>query len=342
MIRAIARYAVNNPVTVNLATLTAVVAGLLAYFSMPREVFPNFTLGTITVTTIYPGAAPEDVERLVTLPVEDQLEGIDGKRDMTSVSQEGYSLVTLTAQPDTDMQRMLDDVRAAIQSGDLELPEDVDDPVVKEIRSEFPAIAVFVYGNESEEVLRQLADDTKRELEKIDGVAQVILQGYREPRVWVEVDPFALESFGLTLDDVGRAIGGRASDRPLGRLETDSGDYLLRVEADVEEAADLRELFVIHRPDGTGIRLDEVARVVDTYERRVTRSRFMGRPSIYLRVNKEARGDAITIQMVFPYGSLGAESSQVWRTEKRTSLDSMQSKTAAKFNVTPFKMLYFH
>ncbi len=295
MIRALARFAVNNPVTVNLATLTAVAAGLFAYFSMPREVFPDFSLGTIKITTVYPGAAPEDVERLVTLPVEDQLEGIDGKREMTSSSQEGYSLVTLTAQAGTDMQRMLDDVRAAIQSGDLELPDEVDDPVVDEIRSEFPAIAVFIYGNESEEELRRIADDTKRELEKIEGVAQVILQGYREPRVWVEVDPYALESFGLTLDDIGRAIRGRASDRPLGRLETDSGDYLLRVEAGVNEAADLRDLFVIHRPDGAGVKLHEVARISDTYERRAVRSRFMGRPSIYLRVNKEARGDAIQI-----------------------------------------------
>ena len=74
MIRALARAAVDNPVTVNLATLTLAAAGLLAYFSMPREVFPNFALGSITVTTLYPGAAPEDVERLVTLPIEDQLQ----------------------------------------------------------------------------------------------------------------------------------------------------------------------------------------------------------------------------------------------------------------------------
>jgi len=295
VIRRLAQAAVENSVAVNLATVSVVVAGAAAYLSMPREVFPEFSLGTITVTTLYPGAAPEDVERLVTLPIEERLETIDGKRAMTSVSQEGYSLITLTAQAGTDMSRFLDDVRAVTISGDLELPDAVRDPAVKEIKSEFPALGFFVYGQADDEDLRLLAERHKRELERIEGVGQVILQGVREPRIWVEVDPTSLERFDLTLNDVGQAVGGRARDVPAGRLETGSGDYLLRVDADVEEAEDLRDLYVLRRPDGTGVKLSEVARVVDTYERRTTSARFNGQPCVYLRVNKEARGDAITI-----------------------------------------------
>ena len=295
MIRWLARFSVQNTVAVNLATLAIVVAGAMAYLDMPREVFPEFTLDSVTVRTLYPGAAPEDVERLVTLPLEEGLEGLDGKREMTSVSQEGYSLVTLTAHRGTDMSRFLDDVRAVVLSGDLELPEAAEDPVVKELTTEFPAIGFFVYGMASEEELRQLAERHKRELEKIPGVSSVTMQGARDPRIWVEVDPVALERFGLTLADVGAAVGGRATDAPLGSLETGSGDYLLRVDAGVARAEDLRDLFVIHHPDGTGVRLPEVARVIDAYERTVTRARFNGQPTVYLRVAKEARGDAISI-----------------------------------------------
>jgi multidrug efflux pump subunit AcrB len=295
MIRWLARFSVENSVAVNLATLAVIVAGAMAYTRMPREVFPEFSRGTVTFTSFYPGAAPEDVERLVTLPVEEQLETLDGLRDMVSVSQEGYSLVTVTVQTGTDMSTFMDDARAAVQSGDLELPEDVEDPIVKEIKTEFPAIGFYVYGRASEDELRVMAEDHKRELERITGVSQVILQGDREPRVWVEVDPVSLERFGLTLADVGRAVGGRSADTPLGSLEAASGDYLLRVESDVLGAEDLRDLFVVHRPDGTGVRLSEVARVLDTYERRTTRARFNGQPCMYMRVNKEARGDAIQI-----------------------------------------------
>ena len=295
MIAWIARFSVRNSVAVNLATVAVISAGTMAYLSMPREVFPEFTLGTVSVTSIYPGAAPEDVERLVTLPLEEKLESIDGKRSMVSVSQEGYSLVTLTVHAGTDMSRFLDDVRAAVQSGDLELPEAVEDPVIKEIKTEFPAIGFFVYGQASDEDLRVIAEEHKRRLERITGVSRVIMQGVREPRIWIEVDPVSLERFGLTLAEVGAAVRGRTTDAPLGSLESESGDYLLRIQSEVLRAEDLRDLFVIHRSDGTGVRLSEVARVTDAYERRVTKARFNGQPCVYLRVNKESRGDAIQI-----------------------------------------------
>ena len=240
MIRRLAEFSVKNHVAVNLATLSVVVAGTMAYLSMPREVFPEFSMGEVQVRTLYPGAAPEDVERLVSLPIEEALDGLDGRREMTSVSQEGYSLVTLTTIKGTDMGRFVDDVRAGVLSGDLDLPDAVEDPIAKEIKTEWPAIGVFVYGHATEEELRVLSERHKRELEKIEGVSRVITQGNREPRIWVEVDPVALERYGLTLGDVGRAVGGRSSDAPLGSLTTPSGDYLLRIESGVRRAEDLR------------------------------------------------------------------------------------------------------
>ncbi len=295
MFRAFARLSVSNSVAVHLATLLVVVSGLAAYFGMPREVFPEFSLGTVTVTTFFPGAAPEDVERLVTLPIEERLEGLDGLDDETSLSQEGVSTITLKLQRGVDEGRFLDDVRAAVQSGDLELPPDVDDPVVREVKSEFPVIGFYVYGHADEAELRRIAEEQRRELEQIDGVARVLVQGAREPRIWVEVDPRALERHSLSLGAVRAAIAARANDVPSGSLQTASGDYLLRVDADVVRAEDLRSLPLIARTDGTVVRLAEVGRIHDTYERRSVRARFNGQPSISLRVNKGSTGDAIAI-----------------------------------------------
>ncbi len=295
MIRYLARLSVNNPVAVHLASLALLAAGVMAFLQMPREVFPESSLGTVTVTTLYPASAPEDVERLITLPLEESLEGLDGRKDLSSVSQEGYSLLTLTAHTGTDMDRFVEDIRTAVRSGDVELPEDAEEPLVKEIKAEFPVIGFFIYGQASEEQLRSLAEEHKRQLERIDGVAQVIMQGDREPRIWVEVEPASLERYGLTLAQVGAAVRARSQDAPVGTLETSSGDYLLRVDAGVQRAEDLRDLYVLRRADGSGVRLSEVARVVDAFERRVTASRFNGQPSIYLRVTKKARGDAISI-----------------------------------------------
>jgi multidrug efflux pump subunit AcrB len=294
MIRWLARLAVDNAVAVNLGTLAVALAGLIAYARMPREVFPEFTLGTVTVRTVYPGAAPEDMERLVTLPLEEELSGLDGLKEMTSTSGEGLSTITLDLLAETDPQRFLEEVRTAV-TGDVTLPEEAEEPLVREVRSEFPVIAVFLHGSAPEEEMRLEAERHQRALERIGGVSQVILSGVREPRVWVEVDPLSLERYGLTLRGLGEAVGARATDAPLGSLSTASGDYLLRVESGVQGADDLRALPVLFRTDGTVVRLGEVARVRDTYERRVTLARFNGEPALHLQVNKRESGDLIDI-----------------------------------------------
>lgn len=286
--------AVRNPVAVNLATLAVIAAGVMAYFSMPREVFPEFTLGTVTVTTVYPGASPEDVERLVTFKVEDELEGIDGINQTSSRSLEGISIVTLKTDGDRVMSEFLDDVRAAMSS-DLEFPGEVEDPVVKEIKTEFPVIAVFVYGTASEADLRREAERHKRVIEQIKGVSQVVLNGPRDPELWIEVDPLSLERHGLSLSDIGNLVALRSRDIPLGNLSTESGEYILRVDADVHGAEDLLNMPVLSAPDGRVVRLSQIARVRDMSERPAIRSRFNGQASMYLQVNKKSDGDTISM-----------------------------------------------
>ena len=292
MIRFLVRAAVHNPVAIHLATLAVVAAGVLAYFSMPREVFPEFALGTVTVTTVYPGASPDDVEKLVTLKIEDELEGIDGIEQTSSRSLEGISMVTLKIDGDRVMSEFLDDVRAAM-SRDLEFPDEVEDPIVKDIKSEFPVIAVFVYGTASEADLRVEAERHKRAIEEIDGVSQVVMNGPRDPELWIEVDPLSLERHGLTLGDIGNLVSLRSRDIPLGALSTPSGEYILRVDADVSGAEDLLDLPVIATPDGRVVRLSQIARVRDMSERPLIRSRFNGEASMYLQVNKKGDGDTI-------------------------------------------------
>ncbi|MDE0896589.1 MAG: efflux RND transporter permease subunit, partial [Planctomycetota bacterium] len=286
--------AVRNPVAVNLATLAVIAAGVMAYFSMPREVFPEFTLGTVTVTTVYPGASPEDVERLVTFKIEDELEGIDGIDQTSSRSLEGISIVTLKTDGDRVMSEFLDDVRAAMSS-DLEFPGEVEDPVVKEIKTEFPVIAVFVYGTASEADLRREAERHKRVIEQIKGVSQVVLNGPRDPELWIEVDPLSLERHGLSLSDIGNLVALRSRDIPLGNLSTASGEYILRVDADVHGAEDHLNMPVLSAPDGRVVRLSQIARVRDMSERPSIRSRFNGQASMYLQVNKKSDGDTISM-----------------------------------------------
>lgn len=294
MIRALARASVGNHVAVNMATLAVALAGVVSYLEMPREVFPEFSLAHVEITTIYPGASPEDVERLVTLPIEDELEDLDGLDEMVSTSRAGLSSIDLTLSEDRDPAAFLADVRAAIDRV-VDLPDEIEDPFVREVVQEWPVISVFVYGKLSETDLRAVAEDQRRRLEALAGVSSVDLNGTRDPELWVEVDPLALERYALSLADVERAVAAHVRQVPLGSLSADSGQYLLRVDADVDAAAELIDLPVIARPDGTLLRLFDVARVSDTFERPVTLARFNGEACLHLQVNKASRGDAIDI-----------------------------------------------
>ena len=146
MLRWIARCAVDNSVAVNMAALTLCLAGVLTYMGMPREVFPVFSQQMVEVQSFYTGAATEDVERLITLPLEDELFSIDGLDSMTSTSQEGTSTIVLKTARSTNISDFLDEVRAAVQRAEGELPDDVQDPWIREVKSAFPVIAVYVHG----------------------------------------------------------------------------------------------------------------------------------------------------------------------------------------------------
>ena len=307
MLRFLARASVDNSVAVNLAALTLCLAGVLVYLRMPREVFPVFSMQTVEVRTYYSGSSPEDVERLITMPLEDQLFHLDGLEEMTSSSVEGISTITLTTGRHTEISDFQGDVRAGVNRARVDLPDEVEPSLIREIKTQFPVIGIYVYGWRDREELRKIAEEHRRELEEIDGVSRVVVTGPRDPRIWIEVDPLALERHELSLADVGRAVGAVAVDRPLGSLTGERSDTLLRVESEVVAAQDLLEVPILSRPDGSRLLLREVARLTDTNERDLTRARFNGQPSVHLQVNKEADGDTIDISAEVHEYLAGAE-----------------------------------
>ena len=212
MIRAIVRWSVTNSVAANLVMAAIVLGGFLAYASMPREVFPNFSLGKVELFTVWPGAGPGDVEELVTVPLEEAVADVDGVDELRSVSREGASRVYLTLAPSADLNEVLAQVRDRLGRGDLELPESAEPPVVFEQENVFPVLAVFVHGTASRAVLVREADRITREIETIPGVQQVVLTGKRDERLWVEVDPAALEDSGLSFGELRTALAARLAE----------------------------------------------------------------------------------------------------------------------------------
>ena len=329
MIRGLARLAVSNPVGANLLMIAMAVGGLVSYAGMPREVFPNFSLDAIEILTALPGAAPVDVERLVTTPIEDALDGLDGVKEMRSTSREGVSRIKLTLTPDAEPVEVLAGARDRVRGGGLVLPEDAEEPFVHEVENQFPVIAVFVYGSADPLTLKRLAEDEARGLEALPGVANVQSTGLIEPRLWVEVDPDALERHGLTFADVERAVAMRVAEAPLGALVSEQKERLLRIGGDVQWARDLASVPVRVSSTGAEVRLDRLAEVTESEQRGSSRGRFNGWPCVHMQVLKGASGDTIDIaREVHEYVASRAGEMPPGSASARTATSRSTSRTA--------------
>jgi multidrug efflux pump subunit AcrB len=288
------RYFVRNSVFVNLLMMVILVAGGLIYLSITREIFPEFSLDSISIRTDYPGASPVEMEKLVTIKIEDEIADIDGIDNIYSESQEGFSLITVELSEYADLDRILNDISSAIDRIE-DLPEDAEDPVVSEIKNALPVITVSVYGDLPELTMKEIAEDLQDDLREIPGVASVYLSGARKREIWVEVDPRRLEQYQLSLADIKKALEAQNLNLPGGTIKTDRGEFLLRTVGEILEARELEAVILRSDPQGNVLSLSQVARVRDYFEEPVTLGRFNGRPAMNLAVSKEKKGDAIAI-----------------------------------------------
>jgi|Deesub1362A_J573_1020465.scaffolds.fasta_scaffold00148_42 multidrug efflux pump subunit AcrB len=288
------RLFVRNSVFVNLLMVVVLVAGILTYFSITREMFPEFSLDTIAIRTTYSGASPEEVEKLITMRIEDEIVDIDGVKNIYSESQEGLSLITVELSEYADVDRVINDISIAIDNIE-DLPEDADDPVVREVKNAFPVITVSVYGDVPELTLKEIAEEVQDRLRELPGVAQVYLSGARDREIWVEVDPARLEQYHLSIRDIQRALEARNLNLPAGTLKTDRGEFLVRTVGEIQDPRELERVILRSDPQGNTITLAQVAHVRDRFEDPVTLGRFNGHPAMNLSVSKEKRGDAIAI-----------------------------------------------
>ncbi len=288
------RYFVRNSVFVNLLMMVILVTGILIYLSITREIFPEFSLESIAIRTEYPGASPQEVEKLITIKIEDEIADLDDVDSIYSESQEGLSVITVELSEYANLDRVINDISSAIERIE-DLPEDADDPVVSEIKNALPIITVSVFGDLPELTMKQIAEEVQDNLREIPGVSSVYLSGARDREIWVEVDPRRLEQYQLGLGEIKNALETRNLNLPGGTIKTERGEFLLRTVGEILEARELESVILRSDPQGNVLTLSQVARVRDHFEDPVTLGRFNGRRAMNLAVSKEKQGDSIAI-----------------------------------------------
>jgi multidrug efflux pump subunit AcrB len=288
-------FAVRQPVLVNLVAISMVLVGALVLSVMHRESLPTMPTGWGTVTTVYVGASPEEIEQLVTIPVENAVGDVDKIQTIWSSSKEGVSYVSFELDSDVeDVTTAIMEVSNEINRID-DLPVDAERPVVREVKVDFPTISVAVRGEVPEVVLRQVGKDLADRIERLTGVSGTWRNGIRDREFRVEVDPDRLAAYQMPLTAVTNALRLRAANVPAGTTKGEGDARLVRGMTrvnDVEELAD-----VIIRPDARGgsVRVGDVAQTYDTFAAAKYSGRVNGEPAIVLTVRKEEQADSVRI-----------------------------------------------
>ncbi len=296
----IPKMSVNNPVLANMLMILIIIFGLYAWINLPRELTPEIALQSATVTTLYPGASPEEVEKLVSAPIEDAIEENVNKINlMLSTSSEGRSIISadFDEMSDREFDKEMENLRTAVE-GVNDLPEEIlDDPKVMEldVSSGFPMLTIVVGGGISEAQMRDIAENLKDEILEIKNIASVQIAGLREREIWIEIDPDRLKAYNLPITAITTALQVGNLNLPAGTIEIGDSEFMVRTMGEFPNPDYIGETIISVQPSGTPLRLRDVATVSDTYEEARTLSRIEGEPSISLSVQKKKEGNTISL-----------------------------------------------
>ena len=287
--------AIRNRTTVGVFVVVIVLFGTWGYITLPRESTPDIPIPLIVITTAYEGVSPEDIETAVTIKIETELAGLKGVKEITSASNEGLSVITIEFLPDVKIDDAMQYVRDKIDLAKPELPDEAEEPTMREISfADFPIIMVDISGDISPVRLKVIADNLEDVIESIPGVLNCDVLGALEREIRLEIDQYQVAAYGLTIPEIIGLVPAENVNISAGGLETPGTKFNVRVPAEFVEPEEVNNLVIALR-DGRPIYLTDVARVRDTFKDRTSLSRLDGVDSITLTVQKRVGENIIHI-----------------------------------------------
>lgn len=285
----------RNPVAANLLMLVILAVGLWSTFEVVKlEVFPEFERDTVSVSFTYPGATPEEVEQSVLIRAEEAIADLPGIAEIVSTANEGRGLVRVEVDKGFEPRDLLDDIKNRIDAIDT-FPEDVERPGYQVDLFRREVISVVVYGDLPELELRRLGEQVRDDLTGLPEVSQADLVGVRAFEMTVEVDPFVLEKYGLSLEEVAAAIRAHNRDLPAGSVKTGAGDIQLRSMGQVYDADKLAAIPLRSKRDGGTLRLGEIATIRDGFDEEPLAALFNGHPAALIEVYRVGNQSALEV-----------------------------------------------
>ena len=282
----------RSPIAANILMLVLLVGGGIAALLLPVQSFPDFDPRIIQITVPYPGATPEEVEDSITRRVEERVRDLAGIRQVRSSAQENVGVVIAELETFADAEAVKDTVQTAVDGLGNFPPQFAEKPKIG-----FPAMLrnvatlAVVSDTASERDLRRAAEQVRKRLLDEPTVSRVDLFGARDYEISIEVSEAALLRNDLTVEEVARSLREASVNQASGELRTEAGGLLIRTNAKRQEAAQFANIAVLTRPDGSMLRLGDIAEIRDGFVDTDLLSQIDGRPAVFLRVRESDTGD---------------------------------------------------
>jgi HAE1 family hydrophobic/amphiphilic exporter-1 len=292
----LAEICIRRPVFATMIVLSLVVVGAAGFFRLGVDRFPSVDLPTVSVRVGLPGAAPEEVESLVTQPLEEVVNTVDGISELRSVSGQGTAIVIATFKLDRNLESAAQDVRDRVNTLGRRLPEDATPPVVQKFDNDStPVVTIALSANRSLRELTELADKTVRvQLERIGGVGEVRVVGGLDRAINVWIDADRLAAYQLSIAQIRDALQRQNTDVPGGNVTTGKEELTLRTLGRFTDPRQFDDL-VIANVNGSPVKLRDVGRVEDGTKEQRSFSRLNGTPTVTLDIRRQSGANTVEV-----------------------------------------------
>jgi len=288
---------IKRPSLVIVVFTALTLLGLLSYFSLGYELLPKFSPNVVSISTIYPGASPNEVESTVTKKIEDAISSMENIKKINANSYESLSVVIITLTDKAEIDIALNDAQRKVNAILADLPDDVKQPSLSKFSlDDFPVITMSASGNMDDISFYDLMDKRIAPIiSRVSGVAQVNLIGGSEREIKVALDAKKIQGYGLSVPNVQQAILSSNLDFPTGSVKTKAQDILVRLSGKYASVEEMRNLVIITAKDGAQIRLGDIADIQDTQKETDKIARINRANSIAVQIIKQSDANAVTV-----------------------------------------------
>lgn len=284
----------KNRVFANILLVTVMVAGGMSVWTMTKESFPSMEMDRITISLSYPGADPEEVEEGISRKIEEAVEAVEGVKEYTTQSSEGIATASIEVMKGYDTRKVLDKVKTKINAIST-FPADAEKPVITEVVRQSSVLTLYLSSDMPERRLKEWGQKIRDRIKGLKAVSQVSLSGTRAYEIAVEVSEEKLRQYGLTFDQVAKAVRNSSINRSGGTLKTVGEEIRLRTMGRKYTGESLKKVVVLAGPSGHLVTLDRIAQITDGFEENPAKAFVNGKRAVIIMVSKTEEENALVI-----------------------------------------------